>query len=90
MIWLYRTILILNLSYATLALMTGALPGWRMFSRMERVDFQLTDKDLKTVNIYEYLPKSTYVPDRQTLMDIVSFIERKNPDKAPLNLTFHE
>jgi hypothetical protein len=84
---LCRVLLVLNLLYCALALLVGPrIPSWGMFSRVERMDYSLTDGRGRTVNPYDYMPRGSYILDQASMAAAVSCLCRAHPELRPLRL----
>jgi hypothetical protein len=83
----YRILLILNIAYCCLAMITKKLPGWRMFEKVESLRYQLTDRVGRPIDLYEYLPSDVYISSLQHRPPIVSFICKRPRERAPFVLT---
>ena len=82
-----RVLLALNLGWCALGLTVGhGLPAWGMFSRVERLEFALTDGRGRPVDLYRYMPRGSYVLDQDILAEVVSFVCRAHPELRPLRL----
>lgn len=82
---LCKILLVLNLAYCALGLWLGpAIPAWGMFSRVERLDYTLSDGRSRPVELYGYLPRSTYLTDQGMLAATLACLCRQHPELRPL------
>ena len=54
-----------------------------MFGRVEPLAYSLSDRAGRPIDVRDYLMRSHYIVNARQLSDIVSFICRKEPDRAP-------
>jgi hypothetical protein len=76
-----------NLAYCAVSSLGGKAPAWGMFSRVERLDYSLADKDGKAVDLRAYLPPVFYMANRDILIDAAACACRKSPATTPWRLT---
>ena len=79
-------LLLLNLLYCSAALISGRGPAWNMFERVEDLRYDVRDRDGRAVDVYDYLPGSAYLLNREELDVALACIARKAPARAPLKL----
>lgn len=82
--WYYRVLLILNIAYCCVGLMTKKLPAWGMFAKVEATDFHLVDAQGLPIEINSYLPVGAYLTSKKAALPVVQFICEKNQTRAPL------
>ena len=61
----------------------GKAPAWGMFSRVERLDYSLVDKDGRSVDLRAFLPPVFYAANRDILLDAAECACRKAPATTP-------
>lgn len=84
--WLFRILLVLNVVYCVVALVTRAFPGWRMFELVEPIDLQLDDRNGRPIDLHNYLPSDAYITSMRQIPDLISFVCEKNRDRGPFVL----
>lgn len=79
-------LLVLNVLYCVVALAEDALPGWKMFAAVDRLAFELRDRDGRTVDVRDYLPRGAYLTDKGDLVRVARFVCTKERARAPFTL----
>lgn len=70
--------------------MFPALPGWRMFARVERTGADLIDAKGASVDLASFVPRDLYVTDRATARAVAAFVCRSRPERAPWVLAWRD
>jgi hypothetical protein len=79
-----RALLILNLAYCALAVITPQLPGWKMFEDAEYVqDYGLADRRGTQLDVLAYLPRGAYLTDEVQLRRVVRFVCQHEARRGP-------
>ena len=73
----------LNILYCALAVVEGRLPGWHMFESVERLEPTLKDRDGRTLDLADYLPRDARLVDYGELTLVVRFVCEKERARAP-------
>lgn len=88
---LFAVLLSLQVVYLTIALLTGVLPGWSMFAKVENPAFTLTDAtNGQSINVDEFLPPVHYELSPGTLKDLAVFICQKQQRPLSLRITVNK
>ncbi len=80
---LCRALLILNVLYCALAAVQDGLPGWHMFESVERLDYELRDREGTRIDVRDWLPRGANLVDRDELRRVVRFVCEKERARAP-------
>ena len=72
-----------NLAYCAVTTAGGKAPAWGMFSRVERLDYSILDKDGRNVDLRAFLPPVFYAANRDILLDAAECACKKAPATAP-------
>lgn len=80
--------LAVELLYCLATTATGIAPAWSMFSRIERFDYTLSDRDGRAVDLREHLPPVFYLTDRGMLRYAARCLCAKESQRAPFTLDF--
>lgn len=77
----FTILLCLEISYLTVALMISPLPGWKMFSEVDRVRHAILVADgQKQVFLKDYLPGTFYELGVPMALNVAEFICHKRKD----------
>ncbi|MGE5086030.1 MAG: hypothetical protein ACM3MG_06980 [Bacillota bacterium] len=77
----FMILLTLEIAYLTIALMVPPLPGWKMFSEVDRVRHAVLIADgQKSVLLKDYLPSTFYELGVPTALKVAEFICQKRKD----------
>lgn len=77
------SLFVLDVLYCVVALGDARLPGWKMFASVDRLDYELRDRDGRAVDVRAYLPRGAYVTDYDDLLRIARFVCEKERARAP-------
>ncbi len=81
---LYHAIFLCNILFTIFASFHTNFPGgWQMFSRVTLYDLSLYDKDNKYIEVFHYLPRSSYILDAKVFYKIASHICHVNTSRRP-------
>lgn len=84
---IFKVLLGLQIVYLTTALLTGVLPGWSMFSRLENPDFTMVDLESgQAVDVRAYLPKVQYEMGAGTVKNLAVFLCEKHRNRIALEI----
>ena len=84
---IYTAILVINLFITILGSWIEPIPGgWKMFSKAERFNLSLIDKDNKKVEIYNYLPSAFYILHEKKFLLVASHICLLNSKDGPYKI----
>ncbi len=72
-----------EVAWAAAGLAFPALPGWRMFARVERVDADLVDKTGAAFDAASFVPRDLYITDAATARAVAVFVCRTRPARGP-------
>ena len=82
----YVVLLMLDVLYCVVALGNDKLPGWKMFAAVDRVDFELRDRDGLVVDLRDWLPRGANVTESADLVRVAEFVCKKQRSRAPFTL----
>lgn len=77
-----------QVAWTAAGLVFPALPGWRMFARVERVDADIVDATGTAVDLASFLPRDLYAPDAATARAVAAFVCRTRPERGPWTLVW--
>ena len=80
----FRFLLILNVVYCCFGLVTKLVPAWRMFERVEPLNFTLTDAFGNPIDVRSYLPAGAYINSLRALLPVLGFICERGHHPRPL------
>lgn len=84
---LFQIIFLSNIFFTILSSWLNDAPGgWKMFAQIKSFDLSLYDKNNKLIEVYNYLPKPTYIIDKNHFFRIASHICKINKDDRPFRI----
>lgn len=66
------------------------LPGWTMFSRVERARAELVDRDGRVRDLFSFVPPDVYVVDAAGAAAVAAWVCRAEPARAPWTLRWED
>ena len=79
--------LVLNVSYCSLALMVDELPGWKMFESVEKLDYAFVDRAGRAIDLHEVLPQRAHLIDHRQLRRSAHWYCGRYADHGPFHYT---
>ena len=87
--FLLKMLLIIEVIYFGLSTLVPGVPGWKMFSSFERVQFVVHNSKTQTeVSVNHYLPPTYYSLNEASIKELVRFACKK--DLTQLTLKFEK
>ena len=77
------TLIVAQTAWIAAGFVFPALPGWTMFSRVERMPTELVDREGKVERVYDFVPRDLYVIDAFGARAIAAFVCRRERARAP-------
>ncbi|MBI3299440.1 MAG: hypothetical protein HYZ75_14835 [Elusimicrobia bacterium] len=75
-----------NAAYCLVTSLGGWAPAWGMFSRIERLEFTLTDRGGAPVDLRRYVPPVFYFANGDVLAETAACACKKAPGSVPWTL----
>lgn len=81
-----RVFLLLSLTHVCVSLFVPALPGWKMFTRVERFEYRLVDGASQSVHLEDIAPMPHYVTGAASLFEAAEWLARRDATEVGLSL----
>ena len=81
-----RLFLLLSLVHVCVASFVPALPGWKMFTRVERFQYRLVDGASQSVHLEDIAPMPHYVTGAASLFEAAAWLARRDEAAVGLSL----
>ena len=81
-----RVFLLLSVTHVCLSFFVPALPGWKMFTRVERFEYRLVDGASQSVHLGDIAPMPHYVTGAASLLEAATWLARRDDTHVGLSL----
>jgi hypothetical protein len=85
--WGYRALFLLNVAYCVAGLISGRLPAWRMFERVEPLAEDFRDASGVRIDLRALLPRDAYPTDLESLLPVAEFACARLVVRGPFTLS---